>query len=456
MNPIDPKYIVSDLHVGDGGPLEDFVHERDFIAFLEQIDAAARRQGRVAELVIAGDGFDFLQVEPLRHGPWREAHGKIGRVTRAHPALFDATARFLARGNRIVVLVGNHDVELAFGEVQATLRRALAGGDPAAAERVIFPNDQPLGPHFRGWGRGPFVYRDEGLYVEHGNQWDPANFFDHTEFYADAGATIVKDPGGSTFVRDLFNGVEAEYPFIDKVRPRTAAILLLWLMAPRLVRERLPTLRALGPRLYTELRRYAREVPGVAGAGAKGRAKGRGAEGDILVALGPHADDLEIIDRFGATAGPLQEMGSKSLERLPRRVEEAYVSIFCAALQQMTSRRERLDDDDRYAAQALELGRAEGAEVVVFGHTHGLRKIIKGGCCYLNTGTWIGLLDLDYEALMAQPGPTFRDVLERLRSPEAFVPLRLLSFVEIAYPHGQLTASLKIFGNGAASPVEWR
>jgi len=455
-----PAYaaVASDLHIGAGGPRESFHQDRELQGLIEQAAREGRARGGAAELILAGDVFDFLQIDPLGHGPWRSAIAKLRGAAAAHRAIFDALGRFAAAGHRIIVLPGNHDVELAFRDVQAELVALVSQGDPASAARVVFPNDEPLGPHFRGWGRGPYAYRLDGVYIEHGNQLDPVNAFDHRDFFEDAAAERIRLVWGSRFVLDLINEVVGLYPFIDKLRPRVAALLILWLLDPELVRRRLPVLASLGSRLYPELRRWHRaaEAQGIAGAGAKGSAPADLDPQEAFLAwLGAHAADLQIVDegRMLLRAGGAE--GSKGSPALPERLSQACAAIFRAALDMLTSNAD--DDpsrDDAYAGRALELAAAEGAEIAVLGHSHGLRDIRRGGHRYLNTGTWIGLVELDRRALREAGAIEYRALLERLRSPAVFVPLSRLSFVEIAYPHGRLEASLRLFCNGVARNVE--
>jgi UDP-2,3-diacylglucosamine pyrophosphatase LpxH len=442
--------VVSDLHFGERGANEDFVYGEDFRAFLDHVAASGQARGGRAELVIAGDFVDFLQIAPLRHGPWREANDKIARVAAAHRETFDALGRFAKEGNRVVVLAGNHDIELSFREVQEAFTSLVSCGDAGIASRILFPNDAPLGPHFRGWARGPFAHRLPGVYIEHGNQFDALNFFDHRDFFETNDR--IKMPWGSQFVLDLFNEVEAKWRFIDKLRPRSAAILILWLLDPELVRERVPALAGLGGRLYPELRRYARAGAKPVGAGARSAGgPALGPEEQFLAWLGANADDLEVLDKNrGALAA--NTAGSRGI--LSDRVSAAYASIFRKALEALTSRADTPHDDDGYAAEAFALAARENAEVVILGHTHGIKDIRRGDARYLNTGTWIGLLDLDLKALEGASADEYRALLEKLREEKAFAPFKLITFAEFAYPGGKLEANVKVWQDGRAVGME--
>jgi UDP-2,3-diacylglucosamine pyrophosphatase LpxH len=443
--------IVSDLHFGDRGAHEDFVYGQDFRAFLEHMRREGEARGGKSELVIAGDFMDFLQIAPLRRGPWREAKDKIERVAKAHRETFDALARYAKDGNRVVILAGNHDIELSFREVQEAFKDQVAGGDEEVKKNLLFPNDAPLGPQFRGWERGPFAHRLPGVYIEHGNQLDAVNFFDHRDFFEANAPERIKLPWGSEFVLDLFNEVEAKYRFIDKVRPRSAAVLILWLLDPALVRDRLPTLAGLGGRLYPELRRFARAAKTPVGGGARGGSDvEQGTEAEFLAWLGESAEDLETIDK---NRGALVDDASGSRGYFSDKLSASYAAVCRRAFAALTSRADTPRDGDGYVQGALEIAVREKAEVVILGHTHGIKDIRAGAARYLNTGTWIGLLDVDLKSLENAGTDEYRAILEKLRKQEAFAPVKLITFAEVAYPGGKLEANVKIFRDGRGDGI---
>ena len=185
--------IVSDLHLRGGfsnrtAGLYHFDQEfADFLRYYRLHHGA----GRPWRLIIAGDFIEFLYItdipdraDPLlrgcafapseyRYGAGTEARKsrwKLDRILRSsHPQILLALARFVAEGNEIVVLRGNHDIEMSWPEVQEHFRRLIAEHHPVdvgymamkelARERVQFPL----------W----FWYAPDLLYVEHGCQYDP-------------------------------------------------------------------------------------------------------------------------------------------------------------------------------------------------------------------------------------------------------------------------------------------
>jgi UDP-2,3-diacylglucosamine pyrophosphatase LpxH len=142
-------------------------------------------------LVIAGDFIDFsgmclraaeyTGLSPDERtfgigGRERDSVAKMRATSAAHPAVFSALARFIAAGNDVIVVRGNHDVDLFWPEVQHEFREAIAlytqGRGAELGERVSF----------RDW----FYYEPGRVYIEHGHHYDeycthafPLNPLDH-------------------------------------------------------------------------------------------------------------------------------------------------------------------------------------------------------------------------------------------------------------------------------------
>jgi UDP-2,3-diacylglucosamine pyrophosphatase LpxH len=137
----------------------------------------ATRPDDAIELVWNGDVLDF-------DAPWvkdgtssfeefpLDAEGcaaHVRRIVADHPGWFGATARLLAAGHRLLVLSGNHDVELGWPAVRRALREELgrlSGVDAVALEERV---------RFRAW----FHVTEDGVYLEHGSQYD---FFSSVRF----------------------------------------------------------------------------------------------------------------------------------------------------------------------------------------------------------------------------------------------------------------------------------
>ena len=131
------------------------------------------------ELVLNGDIFDFAVVlacpEPTearelgiqvgwlerRRGlrpEERKSLWKMRRILDAHRPLLSALSAFIARGNRLVFIIGNHDLELHWDSVQQMLIEALAV--PGWAEDAV---------RICAW----FYRSNDDTLITHGNQLDP-------------------------------------------------------------------------------------------------------------------------------------------------------------------------------------------------------------------------------------------------------------------------------------------
>jgi len=253
--------VVSDLHLNEGldpdtgktSRLEDFLRDDAFTRFLrhhEQIKEQPRFAGRPWLLILNGDIFDFLQVVSLPRDGLElrtvkgldhrselsanereyglgttavESAWKLKQIAKGHQGFFAALGWFVARGNQVAVVRGNHDVELHWRQVRerfvvetkrASMRQWLQEGDTppptldAYRERITFY---------------PWLYHEPGrIYVEHGCQYDAANHLrDLLNPVLPDDPRRIDLPWGSLFVRYLFNKVEDIHPFADNVKPLT-------------------------------------------------------------------------------------------------------------------------------------------------------------------------------------------------------------------------------------------
>lgn len=174
--------LVSDVHINEviattpgwwQYKSRESAQDEDLAAFLEAIESRRPRHFVRSVLVFNGDTFDFDTCFSGPEGREVPLEGlpptvegsvyKMSKILADHPLLVSALARFLARGNRAIFVLGNHDRELHFPEVQEVLRARLvsaapAGQGPGVATRI----------GFEPW----FIHVPGVLYAEHGNQYD--------------------------------------------------------------------------------------------------------------------------------------------------------------------------------------------------------------------------------------------------------------------------------------------
>ena len=182
--------VMSDLHLGEDlrpmtTPLSYLRRaaklERELEAFLAHY-TDSRLEGRPWRLVVNGDMVDFMSVMilpgeggsadekqfGLAFGE-RQTVEKLDRVFERHPGVFQRLGEFVAAGNELIIVVGNHDVEFRFPAVQRRFVEQL--------ERIVPGSAEPGGGAIRfcPW----FYYEEERVYVEHGHQYDEYCSFDY-------------------------------------------------------------------------------------------------------------------------------------------------------------------------------------------------------------------------------------------------------------------------------------
>jgi UDP-2,3-diacylglucosamine pyrophosphatase LpxH len=294
-------FVISDLHIAEGkdelgvrSGLENFFADEAFERFLTFADKTAEASAASgpygkgkALLVINGDSFDFLRVTRVPSGdaeilawqqeleklkilktpkqlvdsisPRERKYGletddfktvfKLMRIRQGHPRFFAALAGWIARGHRLLMLKGNHDLEIVWPAVRNYVRLMIAETISLSANR---PANQTggTGEAIETIGTIETVLRDivlprihfiddavlvDGtLYLEHGHRYDKFTMVLDSPFLDRKGDSgQINIPFGSFFNRYLINRVELAYPFLDKVRPSSNII-------PILVRENLP------------------------------------------------------------------------------------------------------------------------------------------------------------------------------------------------------------------------
>jgi hypothetical protein len=231
--------VVSDLHLGEDlapgisetAARDVYVAEQSLIEFLRHY-TRQRADGRPWRLVINGDMADFMSIciapgearlgadggvvrpEERDHGLGRRAavsRVKMEDIVTRHHGVVDAMARFLAVGNRIDIITGNHDTELVWPEVQAVLRDAVV-----ATWRTL-PSTLTVGAvsaeaigerlQFHPW----FVHEPGVAWIEHGHQYDECCSYEYGLAPVDpkSGELVTNvDFAGLRYVSNVVPGVD--------------------------------------------------------------------------------------------------------------------------------------------------------------------------------------------------------------------------------------------------------
>ncbi len=384
-------FVVSDLHLGGEADFQMCgpAGQALLTSFTRWV-SAQQQKGRDAHLVIAGDGVDFLSEAPSLAFTANESEAarKLGAIFERTRDVWDAFAAHVAAGGKLTLMLGNHDIELSLPRARRMLLERL------------------------GTGRVEVLYDDEalrvgGLLVEHGNRYDDWNWVDHDQLRhvrrnlsRGEAADFFKPQPGSRFVTEVMNAIKREYPFVDLLKPEDAAVP--------------PFLAFLRPDLAQTMRDIGGSVR--EWIGTKLRASDAGGDStrdfgeDPIAARMAETDAM--MDLVARVAGA-PDAWTNPADEGARGGTSAFLSLLFGAKDVPRERAVQLDklrevlrarvgdagqafDVDVESEQYLGAARnaaAHGAEVVVYGHTHLVKRVdLGGGAVYLNTGTWADLM----------------------------------------------------------------
>lgn len=421
----DELFCVSDLHIGGAPGFQMFHQGLELAALMDhaslQLEDNATPEGegcRKVALVLNGDIVDFLAEGPRdREHVYVDADkapGWLARILddRAFKPIWAALHRFVTRpGARLVLALGNHDIELALPRTRAVLMDALCGDDPASRGRVHFAMDTA--------GFRCRVGEAEVLCL-HGNEVDAWNVVQPDELLAAARLQNRGMPqqawvpnAGTRMVIDVMNDLKRRYCWIDLLKPEKPAVI--------------PLLVAMEPSVLGRLRK----LPAIVARTLYDGAFRLLAAGEDDGSDGEPSLDLLGDEQLMKALAPLvpADAGAESARDLMRRVE-AHLEDGKDGLDLLESGDDLLFASDLFGwitktareGRSVLLRRAikaflgfkdpfdpsetdetfegvderVGAEVdfVLAGHTHFCKLLERsaGGGWYLNTGTWAGLI----------------------------------------------------------------
>lgn len=245
-----PRYadlwVVSDIHMGGERDAERnfqiFHRGKRLASFVDSLIAPSPADD--VALVLNGDIIDSLAEEVVPGYVALDVGIALLMMERlyvdeAFAPVWDALARFVRTPRRHLVLVlGNHDVELALPPVQASVRQRLAGEDAAADGRITFAT--------QGGGFACMV-GGARVFCTHGNEVDAWNEVDYGRLAQLANAMNAgrridssrwEPNAGTRLVVDVMNRVKERHPFVDLLKPEIKPVLgVLLTLDPGLVRE---------------------------------------------------------------------------------------------------------------------------------------------------------------------------------------------------------------------------
>ncbi|NLE99936.1 MAG: hypothetical protein GX601_03070 [Anaerolineales bacterium] len=446
--------VVSDLHLSEGydastgrfSRLEDFFLDDAFARFLqyhEEIRTQPPFSGRPWMLVINGDALDLLQVislpaegrllrcvagverydelPPSDHtyglAPTRRAsEWRIRLMARGHQQFLAALGRFIAHGNEVAFIKGNHDVDLHWPTVCDRLTREI--GRAYTRARLRTGVGEPLPPqalrervHYYPW----FYYEPGRVYIEHGGQYEASTHFrDFLDPVQRDDPQQLDLPWGSLFVTYLFNQIEDVHPFADNIKPVTR--YLWWAIRTDLV----STAELLATRGWVFLRAFWNVGQRTAESALEDARRSDRSE--------PQHDPLplptDVTDEITALGNHWAKTTGRSLLWSVLRgalslVTAALAFLFCVLMiwhllsgplwlaglyllalgatvtvrHQLGQRFERLEGADYLTRAASELERilapAHTVHCIVLGHSHGATLQRLKRAWYVNVGAWV-------------------------------------------------------------------
>jgi UDP-2,3-diacylglucosamine pyrophosphatase LpxH len=381
-------YVISDLHLGGapghgGRPGFQICPPRTqalLADFIDRLPGCATNAD--VRLVLAGDIVDFLAEEPFEAftSDPKAARTKLGHILDGTAPVWDALRLFVAeRDGAVTLMLGNHDIELALpGPRQLFLAR--------------------IGP-----GRIDFIYDNEAFtcgpaLIEHGNRFDEWNAVPHgalRRLRSQLSRALPAKPEfpalpGSRLVVDVMNPLKQQYAFIDLLKPEDAGAL--------------PIVAALGAGGVSEVWQFFQKYRQTwavdfdenrepldqeyIGAGDQSDQQMFDLAQDI--ACGGDASQVSVVGDF------LKGVAGAVTDKVHQTRREA---LFKAIRGSAGKHRDAFDVDkeiDTYLVPARAAA-ASGFKVVVYGHTHLVKRIGLGAegtalPVYLNTGTWADLM----------------------------------------------------------------
>ena len=373
------KLVLSDLHLADSysifegfGDLQQSALEGLLSSTFTNSDAEIVDD---VELIINGDCFEFLFMEPHEKQDFTHpatALFKLERVIDGHRPFFNTLRRFISQtGRHITFITGNHDVELAFTDVQERIYEVICN-EPGLKERVNFCHSYFYRPLY-------------DVHVEHGNQHDFWNRI--TDLWDERGQPLTYNPSkitlplGTQYIQRAAYPINVQYPYFDHFEPPmnlTPQVALLCLLNPEIV---VSTVQH-----AMEMLSYSRKP--FVGLALE--------EEDNPVLLFEHAmrefaafqEDLvaqhpDFIEPLGETShvdAMLEFAAIREVLSLP--FIDAIKAIFVSTIYRMAES----------TAQGIQntLQNDHSVRYAIAGHTHmhRINSINDGSQVYLNTGTW--------------------------------------------------------------------
>jgi UDP-2,3-diacylglucosamine pyrophosphatase LpxH len=412
-------YSISDLHLGGAQGTQMFCQGARLKAFIESLAKKQNEDGRTFALVIAGDIIDSLPYLTIS-GSYVAVDGAAHVVSMimkddSFKPVFDGLKTFLENDScELILLIGNHDLELAFPEAQEELLQTIAPTDSARGRVRFFMQ----GTGFR------CRVGNKNVFITHGNEADPWNHVDYeairkASHARSLGKTFDSDTwvpnAGTKLVVDVMNRIKSDYPFIDLLKPEVAAaVKVLSVLDPQ------GAINSFYDALPAFFRAAKKHIGPHVVLGEGGRLVEQ--EPEVVRLLGEAFRDATLSDSYsrGEIEQRVDQFQHKNLrpEDLVSDTNETlgygkYVWNKLIGKSDPEALRKALKDwingdqsynlenrDNTFKGILAQVG--TDIDVVITGHTHlprWIAPIERGHLVYLNSGTWARLIGLREEFL---------------------------------------------------------
>lgn len=393
-------FVLSDLHLTTERNYGLFQADRELADCLGWI----LKETEDSVIVLAGDSFDFL-VPYTGNGDCSEKLNfecRTKQIIEQHAEVFQALTDLVQSGrHRLVIMGGDHDVELVFPGVQEAVERRLG---------VDFAN-----PVIRWMVQGEGFNLRVGnavTLIEHGNAlspWNRVNYASLQSAFSLASRNLLQLAGyerslGGRLAMEVMSPLLDKHRWIDWLKPATDTTLpLLWHFGSISERDKISQLGD----AYSSMREFAIN---------RKLSNARTAE---LLYQGEREAETTLKDeifedwvrRAFRYVRLVQENDNKAdnIREDPKLIEE---------LPRISARDDFFDTDKPdELINSLEPIFKSGTDLVIHGHTHSakacLLKFAQNNGLYLNTGTWGQLLQLPKSNQSEYDWRAFLDRLEK-------------------------------------------
>ena len=241
----DELYAVSDLHMGGyegtyNNDLRDYRIFREGSALAWFInDLKSKKHKRVA-LVLNGDVVDFLAD---RRAAYFDTNGALQKLVDImndphFKMVWEALREFVkADIGHLVIVLGNHDVELALPPLQEHLTTYLTGNNTSLRKNIIMVMD---GTGFRCTVGGADVLCGHGNGVDNFNVVDYAALRDISYAMKHGQPIPAWEPNaGTTLVIDVMNKLKRKWQWVDLLKPETDTVPAVAVALDESIRDKL-------------------------------------------------------------------------------------------------------------------------------------------------------------------------------------------------------------------------